>query len=404
MPWEFLPGVHSAVGQITGPGTAVTDTTTPVDVKAVLAPGNSPRPTPENIFGPPPAPLNAIRTITWADQADQFSNGFAGQVSKLRDFAQFGVFTIPCFSCHQSSWATTSAANWRSRLITFADQINDFSTVIEIGNEPKLGDFATDGTGPYFNKLLDAIPICHARGLEVISAGMPTGGSLDMLTGLHNVGTPNSIFNASTGIDGYGLHPYYMNSNGPLVYTPGGGGSVPNQIDWVAKCRDILSNGYGATGTDIWITEFGWHTQFPASANNIYAIAGHGSGAQGGQQDPNSNGGQATKMDTGFNQFSINAQDLRIRAAAWFSFQDYVYSGTAWDHACGLRSDTPAAWKKDILWTLGNMAGAAPAPTSPPTNVVTQPATNITTNSAVLHGTLNPAGSDTHYHFEYKAG
>lgn len=419
MAWTFLPGVHSSIGQITGPGTAATDQTTNVDITAVL-PGSG-NPNPQPVMGAPPAPLNAVRTITWADDSTQYTGGFASQTDRINKLADWGMFVVPCFSCHRSAdvtpaikgWGGTTATNWHDRLITWFNKIKDSVTVVEVGNEPDGGDWNQDGTGVYFDRLRAASNILKGikPSIEVITAGIPTGNSIDFLNALHLNGTTNSIWDL---VDGFSLHPYYQNAGAPTYtigssnYGPpygGGGSSLPHMIDWVAARRYQLDHGgrtdAGATvasaqAVDMWVTEFGWHTQNPSDVPNVYAAEGHGSDQQ------------ALKMENAYSAFQNHAEELKLRAALWFSFQDYGDTYTA-DATFGMRRNRKTTgfnhtaaidWKADVLTALGSIS-TAPAPTVAPV-VQTLPYANLTKNSVQLRGTVNPKGTATTYHFEYQ--
>lgn len=307
-----------------------------------------------------------------------------------------GIF--PVVTIDTDNFAGIGSGTWTTVCQQFAERMVAAGVkMVEIGNEPAYirNEWNEDGTGGFYNRLRDAIPIFRSRGIEVVAGSPPTGWETRWYLGMNN--NQPSATPLFALLDGVSLHPYF--------------GTPAGQLGHCQNMRNALdSYGAAAAGLDFWITEFGWGTNsIPSNqqARNLLCP-----GATEAEREDSQQG----RLFQAYTNWEENCQALRLRAACWYWLRDYSGGPDGTFQYCGLRTDVgspfnaaPWRWKgggnqqgggiKATLDSFGKGANVA----DPPPEVFTDPIDEgeIGKNWVRLKGRVDPNGFPTFYRFEY---
>lgn len=350
-------------------------------------------------------------------------------------------------------------------------KVNAVEFVNELGGGG--GQYAADHAvgAVYWDRIREVAPIFRNAGMELLLSGPPTGSNKDVA--LLSRAAQENIWSH---VDGFVLHPYHGTAGSaasPLSTSNPGGGS---QLGWTWRRRKqvdgqftftgnttsgsptiqnatslnevtvgdritgsgipasttvlakdataltlTLSNnatatatgvtltiaaGTGAAGKNMWITEFGWVTRQPDPGGpaNLYVT------------EPNF----TTRITQSFGNWATHAEELKLRAACWFSWADWSQVGTGDTNTnsfrySGIRTNevlpqNPAPWRykngggqtgatgaKAALDAFGQgTVGTGSAPVA-----VTGAASPVTQTTATLTGSVDPNSLLTSWYYEY---
>jgi hypothetical protein len=184
--------------------------------------------------------------------------------------------------------------------------------------------------------------------------------------------TPNAMENVS----GMGLHPY--------AFGPGSAAQVETNIK---TARENLDE--HASGLPIWITEFGWPVNPPATSEGPFTAVNE-------EQ-------QALLLGEVMGWFEAEASSKHLSALVYYFYRDINWDSGRWDGFTGLRREPEPAFAQKSFrpaWaTFQSHTGAASWPV--PSSVSTEAATELKLKSSRIPYSVNPHGLSTHFKLEW---